>query len=183
MAVGGWLFLPGFLRSIGDSPAHDVADLAQDTLDLIDITVRRNAFGRQCGDHLFIHPARQHHQGDIARLQIGDAQSVDELRFLAKLCERARQGFATAVHHGNVMPIGHQFGDRVRTFSQQQLVVQCRSANFHHEFQCNPSCSLQPYMTFMFWIAWPAAPLTRLSRQETRMIRWPSAASEKPTSQ
>jgi 5'-phosphate synthase pdxT subunit len=27
--------------------AHDVADLAQDTLDLIDITVRRNAFGRQ----------------------------------------------------------------------------------------------------------------------------------------
>jgi len=27
--------------------AHDVADLEQDTLDLIDITVRRNAFGRQ----------------------------------------------------------------------------------------------------------------------------------------
>jgi len=27
--------------------AHDVADLAQPTLDLIDITVRRNAFGRQ----------------------------------------------------------------------------------------------------------------------------------------
>jgi pyridoxal 5'-phosphate synthase pdxT subunit len=27
--------------------AHDVADLGQETLDLIDITVRRNAFGRQ----------------------------------------------------------------------------------------------------------------------------------------
>ncbi len=27
--------------------AHDVADLEQDTLDLIDVTVRRNAFGRQ----------------------------------------------------------------------------------------------------------------------------------------
>lgn len=27
--------------------AHDVADLAQPTLDLIDVTVRRNAFGRQ----------------------------------------------------------------------------------------------------------------------------------------
>ena len=27
--------------------AHDVADLEQPTLDLIDITVRRNAFGRQ----------------------------------------------------------------------------------------------------------------------------------------
>ena len=27
--------------------AHDVADLDQDTLDLIDVTVRRNAFGRQ----------------------------------------------------------------------------------------------------------------------------------------
>jgi 5'-phosphate synthase pdxT subunit len=27
--------------------AHDVADLQQDTLDLIDVTVRRNAFGRQ----------------------------------------------------------------------------------------------------------------------------------------
>jgi 5'-phosphate synthase pdxT subunit len=27
--------------------AHDVADLKQDTLDLLDITVRRNAFGRQ----------------------------------------------------------------------------------------------------------------------------------------
>src|SRR5271154_6161739 len=27
--------------------AHDVADLDQETLDLIDITVRRNAFGRQ----------------------------------------------------------------------------------------------------------------------------------------
>ncbi|HMD02641.1 MAG TPA: pyridoxal 5'-phosphate synthase glutaminase subunit PdxT [Candidatus Baltobacteraceae bacterium] len=27
--------------------AHDVADLKQDTLDLLDVTVRRNAFGRQ----------------------------------------------------------------------------------------------------------------------------------------
>jgi 5'-phosphate synthase pdxT subunit len=27
--------------------AHDVADMKQDTLDLLDITVRRNAFGRQ----------------------------------------------------------------------------------------------------------------------------------------
>jgi 5'-phosphate synthase pdxT subunit len=27
--------------------AHDVADLQQDTLDLLDVTVRRNAFGRQ----------------------------------------------------------------------------------------------------------------------------------------
>ena len=27
--------------------AHDVADLEQDTLDLLDVTVRRNAFGRQ----------------------------------------------------------------------------------------------------------------------------------------
>ncbi len=27
--------------------AHDVADIAQPTLDLLDVTVRRNAFGRQ----------------------------------------------------------------------------------------------------------------------------------------
>ena len=41
----------------------------------------------------------------------------------------------------------------------------------------SPSCSGKPHMRFMFWIAWPLAPFTRLSIAEATTTRSPSLST------
>src|SRR3970282_1771541 len=58
-----------------------------------------------------------------------------------------------------------------------------RSRDLDHNPQSRPSSSAKPSIRFMFWMAWPAAPLPRLSRHETTTRRFPAASRAKPRSQ
>src|SRR3970282_1529403 len=58
-----------------------------------------------------------------------------------------------------------------------------RSRDLDHNPQTRRASSAKPSIRFMFWMAWPAAPLPRLSRHETPTRRFPAASRAKPRSQ
>ena len=132
---------------------------------------------------LLVHSAAQHHQRGIAGFRIGDAQAGDKLTLLAHLLQGAGQRRAAAVHHGDLVAILRQHRDRPRTAMKQAWIFECRTTEFDYEFHASPSASSHPHIRFIFSTACPAAPLSRLSRQETTIHRRPSFASLKPMSQ
>ena len=93
--------------------AHDVADLAQPTLDLIDITVRRNAFGRQI----------ESQEVPIAVPALG-AQPFPAIFIRAPWIERAGTGVEVLASHR-----GHG------VFVRQGNVM---GTSFHPELTCDP---------------------------------------------
>src|SRR5271165_5286367 len=75
-----------------------------------------------------------------------------------------------------------------RSQLRRQVVAGLRSvqegaAQFDQEFQSSPSLSACPSIRFIFWIAWPAAPFTRLSMALTTTARPVAASNFKPISQ
>src|SRR5579862_9890889 len=87
------------------------------------------------------------------------------------------------MHNRQQVTFAGQLHDRGGAFTKSGLIFKSRAADLYHDLHCNPSVSAQPYIRFIFCIACPAAPLSKLSRHETRIRRRPSAASEKPKSQ
>ena len=144
---------------------------------------RRLPRGRNRRHQTLIHDPRQDHQSHVARFGVGDAQSMHEFTFFTHHFQGARQCAPSAMHHHNLMPIVRQLNHRLRTFLQRRLVFYCSPADFDDNLHCNPSLSSHPYIRFMFCTACPAAPFSRLSRQETTTSRRPSRARQKPRSQ
>ena len=136
----------------------------------------------QRGDQSFIHLAGKDHQRHVARLGVGDAQTIDELALLAQRFERARQLHAAAVNHGHLMAIAHKIGNSARAAFQQRRSLQACSTQFNDVLHSRPSDSPQPSITFRFCTAWPEAPFSKLSRQLTITARRPPASIWKPMS-
>ena len=143
----------------------------------------RLAVAAERGYQFLVHTAAQHHQCGIAGFGIGDTQAGDKLALLAHLLQGAGQCGAAAMHHGYLVAVLRQHGNRPRAAVQQVLIFQGRTTEFDHEFHASPSASSHPHIRFMFSTACPAAPLSRLSKQETTTHRRPSFASLKPMSQ
>jgi len=89
---------------------------------------------------------------------------------------------AAAVDDRHLM-LPRQLDDRSRALLPQFFVLESPPADLYNDFQFSPSCSVHPYITFMFCTACPAAPLIRLSRHETRISFLPSGPSANPISQ
>src|SRR5205807_717770 len=127
--------------------------------------------------------AAAHHQRHVARFGVGDAQAVDEFAFLAEPLHGPSEFHAATVDDRDLVPVARQLDHGVGALAQDCGVVERGSADFHDHPHCNPSASFHPYITFMFCTACPAAPLSRLSIQETITRRRPSSARQKPISQ
>ena len=65
----------------------------------------------------------------------------------------------------------------------RRRVVEQRAAQLHQDLHSRPSVSANPSTRFMFCIAWPAAPFTRLSMQLTTTPRPVRASNFTPISQ
>ena len=135
------------------------------------------------GDERLVDAAGEDHEGGVAGLGVGDAEAGDELALLAHLGEGLGELHAAAVDDGDLVAVVDEFGDGLAAGVQERLVFEGGSAEFDDEFHSKPSASFQPHIRFMFCTAWPAAPFSRLSRQETMTRRLPSGASAKPMSQ
>ncbi len=101
-------------------------------------------------DQTLVHHSGEHHQRDIAGLRVGDSQAVYEIAFLAQKFQRARKRGSAAVHHGDAVAVIRQFNDGASALLQRGFVLECRAAQLDYNLHCKPSCSLNPYMRFMF---------------------------------
>src|ERR1700761_5567406 len=135
------------------------------------------------GHELFIDPAGEDHQRRIAGLGIGNAQACDEFALLAHLLEDAGKSRAAAMHHGDLVSVPRKHGNGARAAVQRSFVLQCGATKFDYEFHARPSASSNPNIRFIFSAACPAAPLSKLSRQDTTMHLRPSLANLNPISQ
>jgi hypothetical protein len=144
---------------------------------------RRLARGSDRRNQPFVHHAGEHHQRHVARFGVGDAQAVDEFAFLAEPLHRAGEFHAAAVDDRDLVAVARQLNNGVRALAQDFRIVERGSSDLDDDPHCNPSASFHPYITFMFCTACPAAPLSRLSMQETITRRRPSSARQKPISQ
>src|SRR5437660_7386420 len=97
--------------------------------------------------------------------------------------ENSGNGAAAAVDYSDVVAVLRQFGNGAGTFAQSRCIFEGGSSDFYDDGHCSPSSSFHPYIRFMFWTACPAAPLSRLSRQEINTSRRPSSAKQNPRSQ
>src|SRR6185437_3958126 len=136
----------------------------------------------QRGNQFLVHMSGQYHHGVIPRLGVRDAQAINEFAGLAHLAEDARQRGSAAMDHGDLM-FARQLLYRECGAMQKISVFQRCASKFDDDLHFRPSCSFHPNIRFMFCTAWPAAPFSRLSRQETITMRRWSAASVKPISQ
>src|SRR5262249_53930236 len=125
----------------------------------------RNARRLQGGDNRRMHLAEKCSRDRLEREFVGYAQAVDEVRFDAHSFEHARDLNTTAVDNDRTLGVKrHDLRDgRVR------ILQQC-AADFHYgdvRHRINPASGSKPSIRLRFWIAWPAAPLTRLSMADT----------------
>ena len=135
------------------------------------------------GDERLVDAAGEDHERGVAGFGVGDAEAGDELALLAHLGERPGKLDAAAMDDGDLVTILHEIVDSAAAEQEDGGIFECDAPKFDDEFQSRPSSSFQPQMMFIFWTAWPAAPLSRLSRQLTRTRRLPSGPSSKPMSQ
>src|ERR1019366_5883005 len=68
--------------------------------------------------------------------------------------------------------VGQILGERTQRLARRTQVVERVSTNLHHQarhgvtpLNGRPRVSSRPFATFHAWIAWPAAPLIRLSSE------------------
>jgi len=94
-------------------------------------TDRGLPFGSNRRDQLLVHASSQNHHGNVTRLHIGDAQSIDELRFFAKLREGTRKRSAAAMHHGDLVTFVREIDDRAGTFLYERFIVERSTTDFH----------------------------------------------------
>ncbi len=124
----------------------------------------------QGADERRVRPAGQHRDDRLERCGVGDPQAVDELRLEA--AGRAARRRSRVRRRGRRRPARATASVRIAAAiaciaaasssssppSFRTVVVRrCRSCQF------SPSVSSNPNATLKFWIAWPAAPFTRLS--------------------
>src|SRR5262249_36527444 len=106
----------------------------------------------------------------------------DELALNAQPLERRGKNPPAAVHYQDfVTPsgkLGHLSGER----PHRRLIFQQCSRKFDYQSHCSPVCSSTPRIRLQFCTAWPAAPLPRLSRQDTTISRRPDGSSTNPIS-
>ena len=110
----------------------------------------RASCGHDGGDQALVHDSGQHHQSDIASLGVGDAQAIYEIAFLAQQFEGASKRGAAAVHDGDLVAVLRQLNDGASALVQCVFVFEGSAAELDYDLHCRPSCSLNPYIRFMF---------------------------------
>src|SRR5690348_8623580 len=131
---------------------------------------------------LLVDDSSQHHQGNVARGRVGHTQAVMKYRLNSQALERTGERLAAPVHHHHAMAGSRQTSNLARQVLAPKLFFRRLPSDFDDNFQTSAVPSAKPHMMFMFWMACPAAPLMRLSRADTMIMRVPSASSEKPMS-
>src|SRR5262249_125633 len=106
-----------------------------------------------------------------------------ECGLVAEALHRAREHHTAAVYNDELVPFTAELRHGAREALHELFVFQRCATDFYDDLHCNPSRSFKPNIRFMFCPAWPAAPLTRLSRHETSTARRPSGDRLKPMSQ
>src|ERR1017187_2364935 len=110
----------------------------------------------------------------------GDAETADEGAPDTAFGEVAGHLLAAAVDHGDFVSGGAGGGDFEGQAITRDRGIEQGAAEFHQQFHNSPSVSGQPSIRFMFWMAWPAAPLTRLSMALTTTARLVGASKATP---
>src|SRR5205814_2337366 len=128
---------------------------------------RRLPQPRKGSNKLFIDAPGQDHDGNVASFGIRDAQTIHELRRLTELLERLAERLAAAVNQSDLMAIFRQQRSCACNPLDHAWLFEHRASDFEYELQFNnPVVSGQPYITFMFCSACPAAPFIKLSIHE-----------------
>src|SRR5439155_317994 len=105
--------------------------------------------------------AGEHHLYRLRHLGGGDAAAVALLDRERGPPRQCGHGLATAVHQHHGADRAERIGARGQPRGAIELVAaELDDADAQH---ANPAVSASPSITFMFWMACPAAPLTRLS--------------------
>ena len=131
---------------------------------------------------LLVNDAGQHHQRDVARSRIGDAQPLAKLGRDVQARERLGQQLAAAVNHDHPVTKPLQFPDLLRDAPPPASVLYGVTADFDDQRHRSAVSCGNPYIRFIFSTAWPAAPLPRLSSVETTTSRRVPRSSAKPRS-
>src|SRR5689334_21667779 len=106
------------------------------------------------------------------------------MRLFTELLERLAQRLAAAVNQSDLMAVIHQQRCCASNPLDHAWLFKNRASDFEHDLQfSNPVVSGQPYITFMFCRACPAAAFIKLSMHETSTSRSLSGESAKPMSQ
>src|SRR5208283_566470 len=123
------------------------------------------------------------HHCRIPSFAIGNSQAADKLALNTEPLESFCKGPASPVNHQNVVTLVGKSSNAFREVFDQRGVLKQGAGKFNDNFHRRPVCSSSPSIRFRFCTACPAAPLPRLSRQETTMSRLPVESSAKPISQ
>ena len=144
---------------------------------------RRHAGRGEAGGERLVDEAREHHLDDVHRLGRGLAPAVDEARLDAERLQQPVDRAAAAVDEDGVAAAPPDLlGERrheagVLERGPADLVdAHAHDAAPVSNAEARPSVSGQPIARFRFWMAWPAAPFTRLSIAEKTTAR-PRAAA------
>src|SRR5580658_2337996 len=130
-----------------------------------------------------IQQAAEHHHGRVARFAIGYAQAADEAAGDAHARQSCGENSSAAMNHQQFVAGARELGDLPRDGLHGFFIFEQRACNFNYQSHSKPAVSGNPHIRFMFCTAWPAAPLPRLSRQETTTRRSPAGSSANPMSQ
>ena len=121
-------------------------------------------------DERRVGPAGQHRDDRVERGGIGDPQAVDEPRFEPARAQLGVDRPAAAMDDDERLtaPRAHDRRQprlRIARGVLEQLAAKLQDSGHTHQF--SPAVSSKPNATLKFWIAWPAAPFTRLSMHAT----------------
>src|ERR1039458_8733668 len=130
-----------------------------------------------------IHAAREDLEHRVHRFRRGHAQAVHKTALDAALPEIARQLLAAAMHHHQFGAVRARRGDLRRQGVALRRGIEQRAAELDQRPHSRPSVSASPSIRFIFWMAWPAAPFTRLSMALTTTARPVLGSTVAPMSQ
>src|ERR1022692_2016033 len=135
------------------------------------------------GHQLVIDAACEDFQHGVQGFGCSDAEASDEGAGDAALGQVAGHLLAATVDDGDFVTRGPRAGDLPRQAVARVRRIEQGAAEFDHQFHSSPSVSGLPSIRFMFCMACPAAPLTRLSMTLTTTARLVRASKVTPISQ
>ena len=159
-----------------------------------------HARAAQGGHQIDVEPAGDHHLHHVERGRVGDPPPADQARLQPQACRQRRHLRPAAVDDDQpprrAPPRAMSRGDRGQRGALQHVATQLddgatagrrRGRYGHGPGSSSDIVSGRPSIRFMFWIAWPAPPLIRLSVALTTASvrvgdRRLDAPSVKPTS-
>src|SRR5262249_51372811 len=97
----------------------------------------RLAFGGNSGSQLLVEQPRKDHNGGVAGLFIGDAQTSDELTVDAHPLERSRKQAAAAVDDENLVAFARQLGHLMCERTNYGIVFEQSSSEFDYCSHCS----------------------------------------------